>query len=101
MQRGAANIQRMTYFVYILRAADDFLYTGTTRNLEKRVKRHNRGRGGKFTKGRRPVKLVYYEELSNLRSAMRREIQIKRLSRTHKQELIERFDGELEKNPDR
>jgi putative endonuclease len=85
----------MTYFVYILQAKDGFLYTGTTTNLEERIKRHNCGRGGRFTKGRRPLKLVYYETLSDLKSAMRREIQIKKLSRLHKQKLIANFEKEL------
>jgi putative endonuclease len=82
----------MKYYVYILQAKDGFLYTGTTKNLEERIKRHNRGRGGKFTKGRRPLKMVYYETLCDLRSAMRREMQIKRLSRPHKQRLIDNFE---------
>ena len=83
----------MKYFVYILQAADGFLYTGTTKNLKDRLERHNRGRGGRFTKGRRPLKLVYFEELSTLRSAMQREAQIKKLSRSHKQELIDKFEN--------
>ncbi|KPK63264.1 hypothetical protein AMJ83_07895 [candidate division WOR_3 bacterium SM23_42] len=81
------------YFVYILQATDSFLYTGTTKNLEERLERHNRGRGGKFTKGRRPLKLVYFEEFNNLRSAMQREIQVKKLSRSRKQELIDKFEN--------
>ena len=80
----------MTYFVYILKAADGFFYTGTTKNLEERVKRHNRGRGGRFTKGRRPLRLVYYEEYIKLRAAMKREVQIKKLSRAKKQELVDK-----------
>jgi len=80
----------MKYFVYILKAKDGFLYTGTTKNLDERIARHNRGGGGRFTKGRRPLKLVYYEELHNLKSAMAREIQIKRLPRLKKLELIKK-----------
>ncbi len=80
----------MTYYVYILQAKDGFLYTGTTKNLEKRIMRHNRGRGGRFTKGRRPLRVVYCEEYADLRSAMKREVQIKKLSRVKKQELVDK-----------
>ena len=80
----------MPYYVYILQAADNMLYTGTTKNIEERVARHNRGGGGRFTKGRRPLKLIYYEELNSLKSAMAREIQIKRLPRLKKLELIKK-----------
>ena len=83
------HICPMTHYVYILRAADGHLYTGTTKDLEERLKRHNSGRGGRFTKGRKPLTLVYYEELKDLQSAMRREVQIKKLSRSRKQALIE------------
>jgi putative endonuclease len=81
----------MIYYVYILQAPDGYLYTGTTKNLAKRLERHNRGRGGRFTKGRRPLRLRYYEEYADLRSAMQREIKIKKLSRAKKQELIDSF----------
>ena len=83
----------MTYYVYILQAPDGYLYTGTTKNIEKRLERHNRGRGGRFTKGRRPLRLRYYEEYADLRSAMQREIQIKRFSRAKKLELIDNFEA--------
>jgi putative endonuclease len=81
----------MKYYVYILQAADGYLYTGTTKNLGERVKRHNRGRGGRFTKGRKPLVLVYHEEFFDLRSAMQREIQIKKLPRSKKRLLIDGF----------
>jgi putative endonuclease len=81
----------MKHFVYILHTADGTLYTGITKNLQKRLDRHNRGRGARYTKGRLPVSLVYYEESDNLKSAATREIQIRRLSRTQKQELIAQF----------
>jgi putative endonuclease len=83
----------MKYYVYILQAADGYLYTGTTKNLEKRLERHNRGRGGRFTKGRRPLRLRYYEEYADLKSAMKREMQIKKLSRIKKQELLYNFEA--------
>ncbi len=81
----------MKYFVYILHTADDTLYTGVTKDLEKRLNRHNRGYGGRYTRGRLPVSLVYYEQSANLKSAMMRERQIRRFSRKKKQELIKKF----------
>jgi putative endonuclease len=81
----------MKYFVYILHTADGTLYTGITKDLEKRLDRHNRGHGARYTKGRLPVSLVFYEQSRNLKSAMAREKQIRRLSRTQKQELITQF----------
>ena len=81
----------MKHFVYILHTADGTLYTGITKNLLKRLDRHNRGHGARYTKGRLPVSLAYYEESDNLKSAMTREIQIRHLSRIQKQELIAQF----------
>ena len=59
--------------VYILQCADGSLYTGWTNNLEHRVEAHNVGKGAKYTKSRRPVKLVYFETYSSKEEAMRRE----------------------------
>ena len=50
------------FYVYIIRCKDNTLYTGFTVNLEKRIETHNKGMGAKYTRGRRPVKLVYKEE---------------------------------------
>lgn len=75
-------------YTYILRCADDTLYTGWTNHLEKRIAAHNKGTGAKYTKGRRPVTLVYYEVFATPKAAMRREAQIKRLSRQEKLELL-------------
>lgn len=76
-------------YTYILRCADGSLYTGWTNDLEKRVEQHNSGKGAKYTKGRGPVRLVYYEEFETKEGAMRRECRIKRLSRKEKEELIQ------------
>lgn len=76
------------YFVYILRCSDDSLYTGWTNDIEHRVIVHNAGTGAKYTKSRRPVALVYSEELSSKPSALRREAEIKKLTRTEKLRLI-------------
>ena len=75
-------------FVYIVRCADNTFYTGWTLNLEKRLIAHNAGRGGRYTRIRRPVDLVYWEPVSGRTEALRREIQIKRLSRAKKETLV-------------
>jgi len=77
----------MTY-TYILECADGSLYTGWTDHLEKRVAAHNAGRGAKYTRSRRPVRLVYYEEYATAHDAMRREALIKCLPRAQKLALI-------------
>ena len=74
---------------YILRCADGTLYTGWTNDLEKRLRAHNEGRGGKYTRVRRPVELVYFEEYATREEAMSREWHIKRLCRADKLRLIE------------
>ena len=75
-------------YTYILKCNDNTLYTGWTNNLEKRIKDHNDGNGAKYTKARRPVTLVYYEEFQTKEDAMKREYAIKQLSRTQKEKLI-------------
>ena len=75
-------------YTYILECADHTLYTGWTNDLKQRVKRHNEGKGAKYTKGRRPVRLVYYEAFESRHEAMSREAKIKRLSRQEKLSLI-------------
>ena len=76
-------------FIYILKCNDGSLYTGWTNNLERRVKAHNAGKGAKYTKSRRPVELVYFEAFSTKQEAMRREWEIKQLSRVEKCKLIQ------------
>lgn len=75
-------------YTYIVRCSDGTLYTGWTNNLEKRIKDHNDGRGAKYTKPRRPVALVYYEEFRTKEEAMRREWEIKRMSRGDKLAIV-------------
>lgn len=76
-------------YTYIVKCSDGSLYTGWTNNLEKRIKDHNAGRGAKYTKARRPVVLVYKEEFLTKQEAMKREWEIKRLSRKEKLSMIE------------
>lgn len=75
-------------YTYILRCADATYYTGWTNDLPKRIRSHNNGLGGKYTRPRRPVVLVYYEEYEDRRQAQRREYAIKKLSRQEKELLI-------------
>ena len=77
------------YYVYLLRCADGTLYTGFTNDLARRLAAHNAGRGAKYTRGRRPVELVYWESFSNTSSALRREYAIKQLPRRQKLTLIQ------------
>ena len=76
-------------FTYIVECSDGTLYTGWTNNLEHRVETHNVGKGAKYTKSRRPVKLVYFETYSSKEEAMRREYAIKHMKRKEKLQLIE------------
>lgn len=79
----------MTYFTYIVRCADNSLYTGITTDLVRRVNEHNTSpKGAKYTRGRRPVVLQYSETYNDRSSAMSREYQIKQLSKSQKEELI-------------
>lgn len=75
-------------YTYILRCSDGSLYTGWTNNLEKRISAHNAGRGAKYTKPRRPVVLAYYEEFQTKEEAMRREWEIKHMTRDEKMQMI-------------
>jgi putative endonuclease len=74
--------------VYILLCSDNTLYTGWTNDLKSRITAHNAGAGAKYTKARLPVKLVYSEILNTKSEALKREIEIKKLSRKKKLELI-------------
>ncbi|MFC2342493.1 MAG: GIY-YIG nuclease family protein [Negativicutes bacterium] len=79
----------MRAYTYILECADGTLYTGWTNDLEKRLAAHNAGQGAKYTRGRGPVRLRYYEVFADKEAALRREASLKRLSRTEKLALIE------------
>ena len=75
-------------YVYIVQCKDDTLYTGWTNHLDARIQAHNDGKGAKYTKARRPVRLVYFEEFETKQEAMKREYEIKQLSRQQKLELV-------------
>jgi putative endonuclease len=73
------------YFVYILECSDHTFYTGITTNLDRRISEHNNSKlGAKYTKVRRPVKLVYSKEFINRSEASKEESKIKKLSRDEK-----------------
>ena len=82
-------------FAYMLECADGTLYCGWTNDLEQRLRNHNAGTGAKYTRSRRPVRLVYYEEYGTREEAMSREWHLKKLTRQQKQQLIK--DREREK----
>ena len=76
------------WFVYILNCSDGTLYTGITNDLDRRIKAHNAGTASKYTRVRRPVSIVYSEEVETKGDALRRELQIKRLTRSEKMAII-------------
>jgi putative endonuclease len=78
----------MSFFVYLLECRDKTFYCGYTTNLEKRLINHNKGIGSKYTKRRRPVRIIYFEKLETRSLAMKREYQIKQFSRKQKEELV-------------
>lgn len=79
----------MPFFCYILECADGTFYTGWTTDPPRREKQHNAGTGARYTRMRRPVKMVYVEEQPDRTSAMKREHQIKRMARAGKGKLVE------------
>jgi len=81
----------VTAYTYIVECADGSLYTGWTNDLIKRLGAHNKGTGAKYTRGRGPVKLVYYEEYSDQKTAREREYAIKKLTRPEKMALVADF----------
>ena len=77
-----------SWCVYILRCADGSLYTGITTDLDRRCKQHNAGTASRYTRSRLPVELVYQEARDSQSEALKRELEIKALSRRQKQSLI-------------
>ncbi len=80
----------MAHYVYIVRCRDGSLYSGYARDPKARLLLHNTGRGAKYTRGRLPVRLVYSEACATLGDALRREYELKQLTRARKQALIRR-----------
>ena len=88
VKRAVSIPPRGTWLCYILSCADDTLYTGITNDLEKRLAAHNAGTAARYTRGRSPVSLVYTEACAHKSAALKREMKIKRLSRSGKLALI-------------
>jgi len=76
------------WFVYMVKCKDDTYYTGATNDLKHRLQQHNLGKGAKYTRARKPVKLIYSEECADRSVALKRECAIKKLTRQQKEELI-------------
>ena len=76
------------WYLYILRCGDGSLYTGITTDVEKRLEAHSSGTGAKYTRGRGPLTLVYRETCGSHSAALKRELQVKSMTRQQKQELI-------------
>lgn len=77
------------WYLYMLRCGDGTLYTGITTDVEKRLETHRAGKGAKYTRGRRPLALVYREVCGSHSEALKREFAVKRLSREQKEQLIQ------------
>ena len=80
------------HFVYVLECADGTFYTGYTTDVDRRLDEHNAGEGAKYTRGRTPVTVRYVESFSTRSAAMSREYDLKQLSRSAKERLVE--DGQ-------
>ena len=76
------------WFVYILLCEDDSLYTGSSNNPQKRFSDHKNGKGGKYTRAHKPIKILYIEKLQDKSSALKRELQIKGWSREKKIRIL-------------
>ena len=81
------------HFLYIVACADGSLYTGYTTDPARRVAEHNSGKGSRYTRSRRPVALVFLEERRSRADALRREAQVKRMSRADKLLLCRKYKG--------
>ena len=80
--------QTQPWFVYIVRCADKTLYTGMTNDLLRRIDQHNAGSASRYTRVRRPVELVYQQQVESRSAALKREYAIKQLTRQQKEQLI-------------
>jgi putative endonuclease len=78
----------MSFYVYMLLCCDGSYYTGYTKDLVERMKQHEKGKGARYTKSHKPERLAYVELFDSRSKAIKRERQIKKLSRQQKLELI-------------
>ncbi len=77
------------YYVYMAKCGDGTWYTGWTNDLVRRERMHNEGKGARYTRGRRPVKIEYAEEFNDKGAALKREYEIKQMTRKEKEGLVE------------
>lgn len=87
-EKKSKRIKREDWYLYLLECCDGSFYTGITNNLERRFKMHNDGKASRFTRSRRPVKMLYQEKLKSRTQALVRECAVKALPRKKKEELI-------------
>ncbi len=80
----------MPYYFYLARCKDHSLYCGTCVDLQVREKKHNEGKGAKYTRSRRPVEIIVHEKFNTLNEARRREALVKTWSKAEKEELVKR-----------
>ena len=88
-ERGTDRVElAMPHFFYLARCADNSLYAGTCIDLAQREQKHNDGTAAKYTRGRRPVRIVYSEEFPTMSEARRRESEVKQWAKSEKEQLI-------------
>ena len=80
----------MSHFFYLAKCSDGSLYAGTCIDLADREKKHNEGKGAKYTRSRRPIKIVYHEIFETLGEARKREAEVKKWSREEKLTIIKK-----------
>jgi putative endonuclease len=83
----------MSYYIYILLCNGGSFYTGSTNDVEKRLKAHFAGMGAKYTKSHKPIKLIYQEEFDTKSEALKREAEIKKLTKREKENLVKNWKG--------
>jgi len=76
------------WFLYVLECSDGSFYTGITTDLEKRIQEHRSGKGSKYVRAKLPAQLIYREQLETKSQALKREIEVKRLTRIQKEQLV-------------
>ena len=81
------------WYLYILRCADGSLYTGITTDVQRRLEEHRSGKGAKYTRGRAPLELVYTEECGTHSLALKRELAVKAMKTTQKNDLIKSYQS--------
>jgi len=84
--------KQLTYYAYLLLCDDGSYYTGYTSNLAARLAQHERGRGARYTKMRRPMKVILVEKFKTRRAAMKREREIKALTHSQKRDLARKTE---------